>query len=127
MTRRTARSDSALVRAFRDAIEQRRVLLAAGATPAAANQAIEDTLRVALGTPADEWPGWAQTPRCGSCRGSGLLIQTVKNRLGILVDEGRPCHCQTGNRYRKKAPVAADFTAAGKTMPKPKGFQRWHE
>lgn len=63
---------------------------------------------------------------CESCRDLGLVIQpNVLNRLGCLVDEGVPCHCSAGARFRERPRGGDDdFTQAGK-VAKPKGFTRF--
>ena len=71
----------------------------------------------------DQWPGWAQAPRCAYCDGTGLVILlNVRDRLGQLVDEGRPCRCPKGIRFLPKTSRDEDHTHAGKT---PKKARPW--
>lgn len=63
---------------------------------------------------------------CESCRDTGLVIRAdVVNKLGCRVDEGVPCHCSAGARFRERPRGEDDdFTQAGK-VTKPKGFTRF--
>lgn len=90
-------------------------------------KALERSLRAAWPqTDEREWPHWARVPRCMHCNGYGLIIRTVTNRLGCVVDEGTPCSCHLGAKYHDKPKAEADYTAAGKTAAKPKTFSRWN-
>jgi hypothetical protein len=65
----------------------------------------------------DRWPytrEWKYL--CDQCDDTGLALQFgIKNRLGIVVTEGRPCSCAKGDRFRKPEPDVVDYTQAGKT------------
>lgn len=120
-------TDRQLAATFREAIKMWDAMRADGASLSACVRALETSLRAAWPqTPEREWPHWARVPRCIHCHGYGLVIRTVTNRLGCVVEEGTPCTCQQGARYQEKPKAEADFTAAGKSAPKPKGFGRWN-
>lgn len=107
--------------------ELRSDMRAAGATTAEIEKATERSVRSAWpSTPIDEWPGWAQALRCAYCDGTGLVIhRNVKNRLGVLVDEGTPCRCPLGAKFLPPAPKDDDFQEAGKTTKPKRGFSRF--
>jgi hypothetical protein len=122
-------TDQGLAAAFRQALQLARELKAEGAPPAERRAAIERILRAnwPATPPERDWPWWARVPRCVRCDGVGLILETVVNRLGCTVEQGRPCTCQKGARYEARPAAAApDYTAAGKVTPKPAGgLKRW--
>ncbi len=123
-----ARTDSQLVAAFKHAMQLRREMRESGSTPAECDRALEKILRANWPVPpVEEWPEKYLRPVCMACDGTGLMIRTVVNRLGITVDEGTPCRCWAGEKFKPKPRTEADFTQAGKTPQKPKGFTRWSE
>jgi hypothetical protein len=121
------RTDHQLAEAFRHAMQLRTEMREQGASERECSLAIEKILRANWPTPPEsEWPYWARVPRCMHCNGYGLIIRSVVNRLKCTVDEGTPCTCHLGDRYREKPKAEQDFTAAGKTTPVKKGFTRWN-
>lgn len=119
-----------LAAAFRQAMDFRRDLLANGSTTFEADAAVAKILRANWPAipPEQEWPYKYRLPRCLYCDGYGLVIREVTNRLGCRVNEGTPCSCEQGARYREKPQgLDEDFIAAGKTPQKAqKGFSRWN-
>lgn len=107
-------------------VELRADMRGAGATEPAIAQATERTVRASWPS-VDErlWPALMTLARCAYCDGTGLVIhRNVKNRLGVIVDEGTPCRCPLGNRFLPKVKSDADFAEAGK-VKKSKGFQKF--
>ena len=110
----------ALATAFREAMRLVERMRADGASETERFAVLEQTL-------VDFWPkGRTWRYLCGACRDTGLVIhERVTNRLGVVVDEGVPCHCGKGQRFRDRPRRGAeDFTAAGK-VSKPSGFTRF--
>ncbi len=63
-----------------------------------------------------EWPVWMTLARCAYCDGTGLVIHRgVRNRLGVVVDEGTPCRCALGVKFSPKPQTSEDFESASKT------------
>ena len=95
-----------------------------GATDAERFAVIEANLR-------QFWPRRRQEPwhyACEACRDTGLIIaEGVTNRLGVVVDDGRPCDiCDRGQRFREGPRGGGDdFTKAGKAGGNPRGFTRY--
>ncbi len=122
------RTDSQLVEAFKHAMHLRREMRESGSTPAECDRALEKILRANWPVRLlEEWPEKYLRPVCLACDGTGLIIRTVVNRLGLTVDEGTPCRCIAGDKFLKKSTPDKDFTQAGKEPTKPKGFRRWNE
>ena len=121
--------DSQLVRAFRVGMELRREMVANGATRAEADKALEKILRANWPVPVlpeEQWPEKYRQPRCVRCDGYGLVMREVTNRLGLRVNEGTPCDCWAGDKFRPKPKAGATVAEAGKITPKPKGgWTRW--
>jgi hypothetical protein len=89
--------------------------IAAGVDRATAIDGLERTIR-------DHWPysrEWKYL--CPRCDDTGLVLRTVTNRLGCVVDEGHPCSCALGARFIPKPKRSDDFTAATK-VTKPTRF-----
>ncbi len=125
--RREESGDRVLVAAFKQAMILREQMRADGATEAQCAAALEKIIRANWPVrPESEWPEEYLRPRCGRCDGTGLVMQSVLNRLRCWVTEGTPCTCWDGDKFRPKLKTDADFTQAGKTPPKPKGFTRWN-
>lgn len=98
------------------------------ATPVVIEAATERLVRDAwepLVPPASSWPWFHSLPRCARCDGTGLeILRDVRNRLGVVVDEGRPCHCPRGVRFMPKLETEADHTQAGKTSKPARSWSR---
>ena len=122
------RTDRQISNAFKHAMNLRQQMREDGATEAECARALEKIIRANWPvTDEKDWPYFHRLPRCIKCDGYGLVIRTVTNRLGCVVEEGTPCTCQAGTRYLERPKSEADFTAAGKTASaKPKGFSRWN-
>lgn len=122
------RTDKQLSDAFRVAMQMRREMREQGATDRECHKAMENILRANWPVPPlEDWPWHARLPRCMHCDGYGLVIRTVVNRLKCTVEEGTPCSCRLGDKYRHRPQAEADFTAAGKVAnAKPRGFSRWN-
>jgi len=121
------RTDKQLSDAFRTAMQMRVEMREQGATDAECHKAMENILRANWPVPPlEDWPWHARLPRCMHCDGYGLISRTVENRLKCTVDEGTPCSCRSGDKFRNRPAAETDFTAAGKMPAKPKGFSRWN-
>lgn len=121
------RTEKQLSDAFRIALKMHAEMRAGGATEAECRSARENILRANWPVPPfEEWPWHARLPRCVRCDGYGLVMLTVVNRLNCTVEEGTPCTCRAGDKFRNQPAAEADFTAAGKGTAKPKGFSRWN-
>ena len=69
-------------------------------------------------------PQWAYV-RCPRCEGTGLVVHTEVNRLGLTVETGVPCVCTAGARFEVRTTgQEPDHREAGKT-PKRKSFTRY--
>lgn len=71
------------------------------------------------------WPDHHLRAVCAYCDGTGLVLHRgVRNRLGLIVDEGEPCRCPLGMRFLKAPKSESDHTGAGKTPTKARPFSR---
>lgn len=111
----------------RDLCDLRAELRSLGNDPASVELATERLVRDRW-PKVDErlWPVHLTLARCAYCDGTGLVIhRNLKNRLGVLVDEGTPCRCPLGSRFLPKAiNPDADFQQAGKVQKPMKRFGR---
>ena len=102
-----------------DVCEVRAELRRQNASKQAIAEATENLVR-------DRWPferEWKYL--CNGCDDTGLMLTFgVTDRLGTVVDVGRPCTCSNGNKFRKPMASEADYVQAGKT-PKQKPMSRF--
>ena len=75
--------------------------------------------------PEHEWPPQYAYVRCPACEGTGIVMRTETNRLGIVVETGYPCRCERGARFeqRQRPDGPPDHLSAGKTTKR--GFGRF--
>jgi hypothetical protein len=107
--------------------QMRQDMRGAGASELEIEKATERSVRASWPT-VDErmWPAWMTLARCAYCDGTGLVIhRNVKNRLGLIVDEGTPCRCPQGQKFLPKMKSEADFQEAGKVSKPKRNFSRF--